>query len=350
VKINLRGYGSLALFLLGAWLVFDYALSYILPFILALILAEVIDAPSTWLTRRLPIPRGVAVGLVLVGVLAFTILLTVVGAAQIIGELTQFSDYLPDIYDQVRVTVEGLTSRLTQFAAGLPQEVTNLVETQLETVYERAGEWVELLLTALRDFTFNRLPNFLTVLLIAVISSYFLARDKEVIGQATLRLLPAPWREGVMRAQSELYRATLGMINAQLIIVLVDLVITVTALYLLGTRYAVSIAIAAAILDIIPYGPGLIFAPWSLYHLLVGNVMYGVFIIIVFGGISLVRTVIQANVIGVRIGVHPFATLLALYIGARVFGATGLIIGPVIAVLLKAAIVSGLLQLNHQEG
>ena len=48
------------------------------------------------------------------------------------------------------------------------------------------------------------------------------------------------------------------------------------------------------------------------------------------------RQVMQPKILGTQIGLHPLLILISMYIGLKCIGFLGMIIGPILAVLLKA--------------
>ena len=52
---------------------------------------------------------------------------------------------------------------------------------------------------------------------------------------------------------------------------------------------------------------------------------------------------LEPRVIGRNIGVHPLATLISVYLGLKIFGALGVIIGPAFVIATKAIFRTGLL-------
>lgn len=61
------------------------------------------------------------------------------------------------------------------------------------------------------------------------------------------------------------------------------------------------------------------------------------------------RQVLEAKLVGEKIGLHPLAVLVSLYLGFQFFGALGFVVGPILAILLKSMISSGLLPIFQDE-
>ena len=57
---------------------------------------------------------------------------------------------------------------------------------------------------------------------------------------------------------------------------------------------------------------------------------------VLYASIQVMRQILQPKILGTQIGLHPLLTLFSMYFGFQCIGVIGLIIGPIIAVILKA--------------
>ena len=64
----------------------------------------------------------------------------------------------------------------------------------------------------------------------------------------------------------------------------------------------------------------------------------GAGLFILYGVLIGIRQLIEPKVISQNIGLHPLATLLALYLGLKFIGIWGIIIGPFLVILMKAVV------------
>jgi hypothetical protein len=59
-------------------------------------------------------------------------------------------------------------------------------------------------------------------------------------------------------------------------------------------------------------------------------------LLVLYGVIVVTRQIIEPKIMGKNIGLHPLATLISLYIGMRIFGIIGILIGPLTLIVIKA--------------
>ncbi|MNI14468.1 hypothetical protein D3C73_677310 [compost metagenome] len=84
--------------------------------------------------------------------------------------------------------------------------------------------------------------------------------------------------------------------------------------------------------------------PWLLYAFLTGNVPLGIGLSILYGIIMISRQIIEPKVLSSSVGLEPFPTLISTFVGLKLFGFLGLIIGPVSLVIASAFIRAGVLR------
>ena len=80
---------------------------------------------------------------------------------------------------------------------------------------------------------------------------------------------------------------------------------------------------------------GLFLIPWGLFHLLPGHRSpLGLGLLLLYAVVAVVRMWLEPRIVGRRIGLHPLATLTAMYAGLRMFGFWGLLLAPLGTTLL----------------
>ena len=57
---------------------------------------------------------------------------------------------------------------------------------------------------------------------------------------------------------------------------------------------------------------------------------------VLYAFVVVVRQIIEPKVLGSSIGLHPLATLIAIFIGLRLWGALGILIAPVLFIIIGA--------------
>ena len=102
--------------------------------------------------------------------------------------------------------------------------------------------------------------------------------------------------------------------------------------------FAVSVLLTAVV-DALPVlGAGTVLLPWALYEMLTGQVPLALGLAITYAAVTVLRSAIQAKLLGDQLGLHPLASLAAIYAGWTLCGVLGMLLFPILAICVKQAI------------
>lgn len=346
-KQSLRPYIILGIVAVLLYLFFVYVSPLLLPFLLALALAVLVDRPVRWLESR-RVPRSLAIALVLGVVLLLLAVLLVIGMATLTVEVAQLSRAVPGLALQVLQMVDGVVGFLERYFEEVPPYLSDFMRQQSEVFMQWLSLLTRQLFELVGQWTFQGIPNLAFVLLVTGVATFLMSRDRERILAFLPQLVPRPWRAKTVEVVAGFTRSAIGFFNALVVLVSITAAVTVVVLQLLGSQYALLIGIFTGLLDVLPVvGPGLVFLPWAAYHLLAGDTVFGLWLLATYAVLVVGRTILEPRVIGERIGIHPLATLISLYVGLKLFGVAGFIIGPLIAIILVSLARSGIVDLDN---
>lgn len=311
----------------------NFVLILFFPFLLGALLGALLEPLVEIANSKLKLPKSIS---------AFVTLLVFVGGilasltwvvARVITELIKLSNSFPLYAEKFIIGLEYALGqiRILYFALDIPQDLLNKVLEQLEGLSHtalNAINWVIGMLTAV--------PSGILTMIFAFISSYFFIKDKEKIVQVAYEIFPARVGNFLHKIGGETGSAIIGYIRAQLILMLITMAQTLLGLYFLKVDYVLLLTIFVGFLDFLPVlGPGIIFVPWAIISFLSGNVSFAIALVVLYSILSLVRQVLQPKIVGDYIGIHPLETLISLYVGFKLLGIIGIIIGPILLVVLK---------------
>lgn len=332
--------------LAALWVVAKFLLPLFLPFVLGMLIAMLINPLVDLAERRFRLPRGPVVALILLAVVGGLLVACAVGFSRLVGELGELYRQLPAYRAHVTEVSERLSELLGRVSAALPPSLQQALEDQWTRVYRGVEAFIGYLLNIARG-----LPNFFFVLIFSLLGSYFISRDRSLLGKFLLGLLPPRYRRQALTVQSEVIMSVLRFVRAQVLLVLLTMGLNIAGLMVLRVQYAVVIGLIAGILDILPVvGPSLIFLPWAVWAVYSGDVWLAVGLLVLYGGISVVRQAATVRLVGHGIGMHPLTALMSLYLGLRLFGPGGLVLGPLVAIFLKALVTAGVIALPKHDG
>lgn len=331
----------------GGWLALRFVLPGLAPFLLAWLLAALME-PAVRALQRLRLPRTAAAALVTLGLLALLLFLSARLLGRGLAALNAFASELPGLV----AALEQRLAALEQWLLGLTRESPGGSET-LKLALDALGRT----LTSIPEGLSRRLldaaaaaaqrsPDVLLFLITAGLGSFFLSAAFPRVKAFLLAQLPPDWLRHFELLSRDLKQSCGGWLRAQLLLMLITFVELLAALLLLHVPRALLIAALTAIVDALPvFGVGLVLLPWAAAALLRGELRLGIGLAIAFAVISLMRELLQAKLLGDQIGLDPLSSLLAVYVGWKLCGVPGLLIFPLLLVTLRQLNDRGLLRL-----
>ena len=171
-----------------------------------------------------------------------------------------------------------------------------------------------------------------------IITTVLLAKDYDDIMN---RLLDREDCHVFLELMCGIIRYIATYVKAQLIIMAVISGVAVAGLSLLQIRHGVLWGTLAGLLDALPLiGTGVVLIPLAISQFFAGSYAKGIFCLGIYGLCAFVREITEPKLIGKSIGVTPVMVLISLYVGIRLFGAWGIIKGPLGFILIYQSYLS----------
>jgi predicted PurR-regulated permease PerM len=183
--------------------------------------------------------------------------------------------------------------------------------------------------------------NFVVVL----ISLFFFLRDGAEFCYRLRRLLPMD-QEHQERLFVNIVNATTAVVHGCFVVAIIQGLLAGIAYWLLGVPYAVVWGVLTAFVALLPVGgTTLVSVPVTIYLFLQGETVRAIILLIwCVGVVGTVDNILKPMFIGSRLQLPLIFLFFGILGGLAVFGALGLILGPVLFALLAA-----LLDLYSQE-
>ena len=329
--LNLVGFVLVCAVVLGC----IYAGIYFWPFLVAIIFALLLERSINFITAKTNAPRKI-VGTILVIILyALVGLIICLIVTSLVREVISISVKIPENLEELKVVYNNLYSRVSEFMNTLPQEVvTKVYDTGLKLI-ESLGAYAVKLIEGLIAFV-KFFPSMLIYIIITFLATLFLVTDRRVIARLAGDVLPSKLLKKISKVISTCL-STLGKyLRAQCIMISITFIELFIAFVILKIDFPLSLAVVVALVDALPIlGTGTVLIPWAIYSAITGNLGFGIGLIVTCIVITVVRQLVEPRIVSANVGVHPFITLLAMYIGFKIFGLIGMIIGPVCMIIFK---------------
>lgn len=170
---------------------------------------------------------------------------------------------------------------------------------------------------------------------LALFTLFFFLRDGADFVSRAQRLLPMD-REHQERLLRNIADAVTAVVHGSLVVAMVQGLLAGLAYWVLGVPFAVLWGVLTAFAAMLPFGgTTLVTIPVSLYLFLQGNNVKGIIMLIwCLGVVVMIDNVLKPLFIGTRIKLPMLILFFGILGGLAVFGALGLILGPVVFALL----------------
>lgn len=326
----------------GIFFTFKLAV-FFAPFIIALAISSFIEPLIRFLMTKLRTSRKVAalISLLLVVVIFGSLLVLLV--IRFYREAQSLYQSLPSYFPEINKNISDLINKGSNIYFGLPEEVSSSIDSALKNISNSIPKFLKSLLSGVLNTAIS-VPQALIFVIMTVLSTYFLSSDREKIYGYIKLNLPEKILEKIISIKNDMFMALFGYIRAQLILMSITFCELSIGFSIVGVKHFILLASVVAIVDAFPIlGAGGVLIPWTLYEFITRDFNTGIKLLVLYGVVFVVRQLTEPKVLGQQIGLHPLATLMSMYLGLKIFGYGGLIIGPVTILLLKN-IFSGILK------
>ncbi|MBR6360687.1 MAG: sporulation integral membrane protein YtvI [Clostridia bacterium] len=354
-----------SLFVILYYLFIKFALWIVAPFILAFLIAMLLQKPIRRINEKTHINKKFLSIVFVLLILAF-----LAGALTLIGylagnELYDFGKTIAGKLGSLPAVIESVKDRLIAVVSGLPGKLGSALSDSISGIAEKAlglvreeeaAEAAASAAPSLSGFSFSSLatplagilskakliPAVLTAILIGIISCFFMTSDYDGLIKV-IKKVASPERAKTLSKTKHVVFDILGKwcksYATLMFITFCEITIGLHILKLIGAYkggYIFAIAVCTAIVDILPvFGSGTILIPWGVISLFIHKVPLGIGLLIIYGVITVIRQVIEPKIVSSNVDVHPVITLMSMYIGIQVFGVLGILILPITVVIIK---------------
>jgi len=317
------------------------------PFIIALIIAYILNPLVNLLNEKARIHRGIAAFLSIILLLAvlaglFTLLIT-----EIISGSTYLINVVPESFERLIYFVENMVtdkviplydlimSKYSQLGAGQQQTIRTNIQSIGDSAINLGKEALNGIIVGIK-LVIALLPNTATLIFVSLLATFFISKDWYKIKNLFAKYTPDRIQHYSKTIFIDLRKALFGFIKAHITLISMTTVLVLIGLLILRIPFAITIAILIGFIDLLPYlGTGLIFVPWILYTFLSSDYKLTIGLAILYGVVIVQRQLAEPKVLSSNIGLQPLPTLISLFVGFKFFGLLGLIAGPVTLVILS---------------
>lgn len=325
-----------------AFLLCFYALPrlfwFFFPLLIAWCIALIASPLVHFLEKRIKLMRKHGSALIIVLVLAAIIGIIYAIGACLFHEMRNLISDLPDMIQSIRSQLDEGVSKLVYNTRGLPFGISGMIANWDQTIRKAFSGLVSHIdfgsISTATSFAKNVADIFILTIF-TFIAAYFFTADKDKISTQIKNFIPQSLLKQLRLIYNTFATAIGSYVKAQFKIMVVIFALLLLAFGLISVPYYGLVASITAVLDFLPvFGTGFIIAPWTIFAIITGRYRLAVYLIIIYLVCLIVKQVLQPKLVSDGIGLSPLSTFLCMFIGYRISGIGGLILGIPIGMIL----------------
>ncbi|MCL2874418.1 MAG: sporulation integral membrane protein YtvI [Defluviitaleaceae bacterium] len=333
-RIYINKFFYTILFFLAVYVSIEFLLPFVAPFVFGYLFSLCLSPAVNWLEKRFRANRGLATAFIMILFILLLGLLINLIAVNVIRQAREFTEALPEYAKQMSETAQELESRFNRFFDLMPSNIRSIFNSASENLEDRATDIMSSLLQIGGGGLIRTIPTALIGTLLWLVSSFFFTKDRYTIKKFIRGKTPDTIANGFKLGKEKMGAALKGYVKAQLTIMSIISVVSIAGLFFMDYPYALLVGIIIAFVDALPlFGSGFIIIPWAIISAIAGNFSRMVSLLALYLAIVLARQFLEPKILGNQLGIHPILTLISIYVGLRLFGILGIIVGPISVVM-----------------
>ena len=313
-------------------------LSLFAPFVAALVAAAVLNPLVKWFQRKLGWSRRfltLLLLLLLFGGLGAVIGLLVYSAGNELVSLAQNWDGLLTSFQGAVDQLEELFARLLTL---VPPQILETVETTAQRLVDWLNQVVPAALTDLAGMAGQkalRVPGVVMALVFFVMATYLLTADYPYLRTRAIQHMDEGLLDFLSQVRATALGAFGGYLRAEVLLSVGVFFILLAGFLITRQPYSLLLALGLAVLDFIPIlGAGTIMVPWAVIAFFTRDYPAAIRLMVIWGVIAMFRRVMEPKFVGDQTGLSPILSLVSIYVGMKLAGVLGMILGPIVLLVL----------------
>ncbi len=312
-----------------------FLLRNLLPFVIAVIVAWLMQRPAKFLCRTTRIPKGICAAVLsalLYIILAITLIFCVTKFFSFTGKaLSSISGVGQTIMQAVNRLENALGGMASNFSPDFELTSKQILSTVLQSVTEKTSGY----LSDTAAGILKSAPSFLFSSVVALAASCYIGKDLDGLTQFSKTIMGEKTVETAVKVKRILKESVLKIIGGYLILMVITFLELAVGFLMLGIENWFLIAAVIAVIDALPVlGTGSVLLPWGIINILLGDNFLGISLMVLYLFVTIIRNFAEPKIVGSKTGINPLFILFSMFLGIRLFGFFGLIILPVTFIVL----------------
>lgn len=319
----------------GIFIFCRFLLKYLMPFIAGGAVALIVQKPAGFISAKTKIKRSVIAGTLAVSAFVGFALLCFFLCFKAVSSAAGFFEEIGGNADKLTALFKDIKSFALSLFEKLPKEINGFLTDLYGSALDKAAASFTAFISSAAGYAVKRAPQFLLSFTVAAVSSCYIAADFNKLINFARGIIGKRIYADIIRVKNIMVNSVFKFIKGYLIILAITFAELFLGLMFLKIKYALILSALIAVIDVLPVlGTGTVLIPWAALELITGDTAKGLSIAALYILITAVRNFAEPKIIGRQIGIKPLFTLLAMFIGIRLFGIAGIFILPITLIVL----------------
>lgn len=338
----------------------NYALGYVFPFLFAGALAVILQPPVRAISRKLKLKAHGVVSMIFVLLIVTVVVSAIVALATSLGRelknlVTHILAEFKSVDDFIQVVKDFVNNLLLKLPKGIGVTATEYVENffnNLSATETSSSVDLSVLSAPLSGAwsVVKGIPSVIISFVVTIISCVFMTAEYDIIRDMILDFCSEERGKKIIETKKTITKGIGKLIKAYVTLMLItftEVFLGLNLMRLIGIYdggYIAIIAFVTCIVDIVPVlGTGTVMIPWAIYSIITGNVGLGIGLIVLYAVITVLRQAIEPKLVANQVGLPSIVTIMAMFLGARIFGALGVVLLPLTVIVIKMMLDEGII-------
>ena len=324
---------GLAAILLFGFVAIYFFSNLITPWLIAIVLAYLLEIPIGFISEKLKLPRILAIILVLGGFITFSLALIFGLLPNLISQTINLLSDLPN-----------MLNKLHEWLARLPEQYPELIDYQMvDSLFTATRAKILSLGESAVKFSLTSIVNLVSIGIYAFLvplMMFFMLKDKKVLIQSFMRFLPKN-RRLADTVWKEMQLQIANYIRGKLLEIAIVTIVTYIIFLFFGLNYPLLLSVAVGISVLIPYvGAVIVTIPVAAVAFFqFGDHSTFWYIMIAF----VISQLLDGNLLvpflfSEAVNLHPLIIIVSVLIFGGLWGFWGVFFAIPLATLVKAVI------------
>ena len=318
---------------LAVYLGFRYLLPLVVPFLFSYLIAIWIYPIVVYLKKKWKISTGISSAVLMVLFSGIGVLSVFSIGKILFRQVRNVVGNMPQYESIILAETQDICSRCDGLLGVQNGNTFQFVSRNIESGMIKLEEQMLPLFSTETIGGISKAFNVLWLIFIIIMGVFFIMKDME-----DLKIM---FEESSFFSIAKRMFGNMGIVGtayvkSELIIIISCAVVCSGGLALLKVQNSLFWGIGISLFDALPaLGSGIILIPWAIFSIVKGNWYHTAILFTTYTICQLIHEIVEAKVLGDKMGIKPVFTIISMYVGTKLFGVAGFILGPFGFLMIK---------------